>query len=220
MNPKPLTCEQVRQVDQIAIDQYAMPGIVLMENAGRGAAEKIDSVSPDGLATILCGKGNNGGDGYVVARHLQLMGRPVQIISVTTVNGLTGDARINAEIAARADLRINVVDESSDLAATLSTSAVIVDGLLGTGAKPPLHGIYAKLVQAANQQPCMRIALDIPTGMDGDTGHCPAPTFQADHTMTFVAKKIGFEQPAAAEHLGHCHVISIGVPMKLLRQIS
>lgn len=225
MIPKSLSCEQVRRVDQTAMDQYAIPGIVLMENAGRGAAEAIASIAPAGRVTILCGKGNNGGDGYVVARHLQLISRSgsdqtVQIVSVAEIDQLSGDARINAEIAIQSDIPVQVVDQHSDLVEVIAGSAVIVDGLLGTGAKPPLTGIYAGLVAAANRHDCMRISLDIPTGMNGDTGETSDPTFRADHTMTFVARKIGFDQPGATDYLGQCHVISIGVPIKLLRSIS
>ena len=191
-----------------------------MENAGRGAAKQIDNVAPDGLIMILCGKGNNGGDGYVIARHLELLGRSVQILSVCEIDDLSGDARIAADIAVRSDIPIQAVNDSSDLPSMLASSAVIVDGLLGTGSKPPLIGIYADLVAAANQHDCTRIALDIPTGMNGNTGEVIKPTFRADHTMTFVASKIGFDQANARDYLGQCHVISIGVPRKLLRSMG
>ncbi|KAA1262148.1 Bifunctional NAD(P)H-hydrate repair enzyme Nnr [Rubripirellula obstinata] len=220
MNSKSLSCEQVRRVDQIAIDEYGIPGIVLMENAGRGAAEKIHGVAPPGLITILCGKGNNGGDGYVIARHLELLGRSIQIVSTCEISDLSGDAKTNAEIAARSDIPIQKVDESSRLQLILDPAATIVDGLLGTGSKPPLRGMYADLVRAANNQPCMRIALDIPTGMNADTGEAIDPTFIADHTITFVAPKTGFASPNASKHIGQVHVVSIGVPSKLLRSIG
>ena len=215
----PLSCEQARQIDRIAIDQYKIPGILLMENAGRGAAEVIHQFAPTGLVTILSGKGNNGGDGYVVARHLQLLGHEVHIVSVCAIEQLSGDARINAEIAKHADIPIRFVDDPSENVFAFDTSTVIVDGLLGTGSRPPLRGVYAELVQAANQCQCMRFALDIPTGMDGDTGEASDPTFKADHTLTFVAEKIGFANPSAAALLGQLHVISIGVPRKLLSDI-
>ncbi len=91
-----LTRDQVRQVDKIAIEQFSIPGIVLMENAGRGAAEIIDRIAEPGRIAILCGSGNNAGDGYVIARHLQLAGRQVRIVSIVDPRTLQGDARTNA----------------------------------------------------------------------------------------------------------------------------
>ncbi|TWT54525.1 Bifunctional NAD(P)H-hydrate repair enzyme Nnr [Rubripirellula amarantea] len=220
-----LTCEQVRRVDEIAIRDYQMPGIVLMENAGRGAAEIIHSLCPDATALVLCGRGNNGGDGYVIARHLQILGHEVSILAVCAVDELSGDAKVNAVIADAAGIEIEVIEEKANqegtsLAMKLGKTNCIIDGLLGTGAKPPLRGIYAALVSAANESDAMRIALDIPTGLDGDTGEVIGEAFRADHTMTFVAPKVGFQQKNADEFVGVVHVVGIGVPTKLIRELD
>lgn len=219
MNVPALTRDQVREVDRIAIEQFAMPGIVLMENAGRSAAEIIDRLAETGQITILCGSGNNAGDGYVIARHLQLAGRPVRIVSLVDPRKLQGDARTNATIAEKSDLDIRCVEHQSDLTGAISGSAAIVDCLLGTGARGPLRGLFADAVSAANAIAAQRFAIDIPTGLDCDSGEAGDPTFRADHTITFVARKTGFQRQNADAYVGEVHEVGIGVPQKLLDQL-
>jgi NAD(P)H-hydrate epimerase len=216
MELPPLSRDQVRQVDRIAIEQYGMPGVVLMENAGRGAAEIIDRVADSGPVVILCGSGNNAGDGYVIARHLQLAGRTVRIVSIVALEKLQGDARINAAIAANAEIEITVAENSEQLRESLADAATIIDGLLGTGARGPLRGLFAQAVTAANASPALKVSLDIPTGLDCDTGEAGDPTFRADHTITFVAPKLGLQTKNADAKVGVVHVVGIGVPKKLL----
>lgn len=219
MKIAPLSRQQVRQVDQIAIETYGVPGIVLMENAGRGAAEIIDRIASPGLVAILCGSGNNAGDGYVIARHLQLAGREVRIVSMVDCESLKGDARINAMIAQKAEICIRTVRSGGEVSDAISDATTIVDGLLGTGARGPLQGLYAAAVTIANRHEAQRIAIDIPTGLDCDSGEAGEPTFRADHTITFVAPKIGFEQENANAYVGMVHVVSIGAPKKLLDEL-
>jgi NAD(P)H-hydrate epimerase len=216
----PLSRDQVRNVDKVAIDQYGIPGIALMENAGRGAAEIIDRIASAGPIVILCGPGNNGGDGYVIARHLELSGRDVCIVSVAELQRLSGDAETNARIATEAEIGITVAADRDQLKRALASASTIVDCLLGTGSQGPLRGIYADAVMLANEMNnALRIAIDIPTGLDCDTGVAADPTFKADHTITFVAKKIGFEKENADDYVGVVHQVGIGVPAKLLREI-
>jgi NAD(P)H-hydrate epimerase len=215
-----LTREQVRTVDKIAIQDYAVPGIVLMENAGRSAAEILERISPPGLIAILCGSGNNAGDGYVIARHLQLAGRQVRIVSIVDLEKLTGDASTNAIIAQRSEIDIQFVRSADEIHQSLSGAATIVDALLGTGARGPLRGLFADAVRIANSLQAMRVAIDIPTGIDCDTGEAGDVAFRASHTITFVAAKIGFEQPAADAYVGVIHEVGIGAPQKLLRDFS
>ncbi|MGI9473353.1 MAG: NAD(P)H-hydrate epimerase [Rubripirellula sp.] len=214
-----LSRDQVRRVDQVAIEQYLIPGIVLMENAGRGAAEKIHSIAPAGWIAILCGGGNNAGDGYVIARHLQLLGRDARILALVSPDELRGDARTNAAIAQRAEIPIQLIPESEQWPEKMADASTVVDALLGTGARGPLRTGYAQVVAIANRHSGMRIAIDIPTGLDCDSGQACQPTFRADHTLTFVATKIGFQRNNADEFVGVVHEIGIGVPEKLLRQL-
>ncbi len=219
MQLPPLTRDQVRRVDQIAIEQYAIPGIVLMENAGRGAAEVIDRVAGNGRITILCGAGNNGGDGYVIARHLQLLGRSVEIVSLVDPESLSGDAATNATIATKAGIKITRVSARDQIDQALENSGTVVDAMLGTGAKGSPRGLFADAVQSANDMPSMRIAIDLPTGFDCDSGVANEPTFRADHTITFVSRKVGFEKENADAYVGVVTEIGIGVPYCLLEEI-
>ncbi|MEM1067330.1 MAG: NAD(P)H-hydrate epimerase [Planctomycetota bacterium] len=211
-----LTREQVRKVDQIAIEDYGVPGIVLMENAGIGAAKLVDRFAKNGLIVILCGSGNNGGDGYVVARHLELLGRSVRLVSLTSLDRLSGDAKTNAVIAERSGFEIQVLDRPDTIDVVLSDATTIVDGMLGTGARGPLRGLYANVVEECANHRATKIALDIPTGVDCDTGEVSDPAFQADHTITFVARKVGFDKGDAASFLGDVSVVPIGAPKRLL----
>jgi NAD(P)H-hydrate epimerase len=217
-----LTRDQVRAVDQVAINEYGIPGVVLMENAGSRAAEIIHQLSPPGPIEILCGGGNNAGDGYVIARHLQLMGRRVRMVCVVPIGELHGDAHVNAAIAEQAEIQMEFIDstgESPIIPHIDANVATIVDALLGTGTIGPLRGRYRDLVKIANAHPGMRIAIDIPTGLDCDSGEASSPTFVADHTITFVAEKIGFKKNNADEYVGVVHVVGIGVPEKLLNSL-
>ena len=217
--------EDVRRVDQIAIEEYGMLGLVLMENAGRGAAERIAALrheSPGGAnpVCILCGPGNNGGDGYVIARHLELLGFSVHILSLVPLDRLTGDAKANASIAVKAGLPVQVATSAEDLDRWIADDETVVDCLLGTGAKGAPRGLYADAVKLANKRRGLRVAIDLPTGLDCDTG-CPAEvTFRADLTVTFVAEKEGFSKAAAKPWLGTVRVVGIGVPKALLKDFK
>jgi NAD(P)H-hydrate epimerase len=218
-----LTRAQLRSVDQTAIEKYGIPGVVLMENAGSRAAEIIHQVAPQGAIEVLCGGGNNAGDGYVIARHLQLMGRRVRIICAAPVAKLQGDAQINAMIASRSDIPMKLVDPDAspaNIADLNRNAAAVVDAILGTGASGPLRGCYRDLVKLANVHPGMRIAIDIPTGLDCDTGEASQPTIVADHTITFVSEKVGFKKNNADDYVGVVHVVGIGVPEKLLTALQ
>jgi len=215
-----LTREQVRRVDQRAVEEYQMPSIVLMENAGRGAAEIIDRLTDGDPIVILCGAGNNGGDGYVIARHLELAHRQVRIVALKAPAELTGDAKTNAEIAIAAGTRIDAVTGRGQIEQSLDKAAAIVDAMLGTGATGDPRGLYADAIQLANDaSDTVRIAIDIPTGLDCDSGSVGNPTFQSDHTVTFVASKIGFAKGEAPDYVGQIHEIGIGVPLQLLKQL-
>ncbi|MEO1617912.1 MAG: NAD(P)H-hydrate epimerase [Planctomycetota bacterium] len=213
--------DQVRQIDQIAIEQYGLPGVVLMENAGRGCAVAIDQrFGPQPAVKILCGGGNNGGDGYVIARHLELMGHSVQVISLVPLTSLHGDAAVHASVACASDLPVFVVNDSAELGQQLTRASLLVDCMLGTGAVGSPRGLYKEAIEAANESTATRIAIDLPSGLDCDTGIANEPTFRADHTLTFVAAKDGFANHQSKAFVGAVSVIDIGVPLRLLRQFG
>lgn len=224
-----LTREQVRRVDQRAIDDYGMSGLVLMENAASGAAEKLATLAEPQPTLILCGKGNNAGDGFAIARHLQVAGWPVKVLLAFPQSQLSGDALVNWRINDRAEIPMETLaaTTSDDLAKNLDKKSldkcmapfgILLDCLLGTGTtghpRPPLDHI----ITAANRQNAMKIAIDLPSGLDCDSGIPGRPCFRADHTLTFVAAKRGFANEQARPLLGKIHVIGIGVPKRLLDQ--
>jgi NAD(P)H-hydrate epimerase len=209
-----LTRAQVRELDRRAIQEYGVPGVVLMENAGRGAAELLLRLNPERRpVAVCCGKGNNGGDGFVIARHLDIHGWPVRVVCLAAADELTGDAAVNYNIIARAGPR---PEHQADSLAF--SDGWIVDALFGTGLTGPLREPYDRVVTAINASPAKVLAVDIPSGLDCDTGEPLGPTVRAHHTVTFVAPKAGFATPAAREWLGEVHVVGIGAPRALVEQ--
>ena len=225
-----LTRQQVRLVDQWAINTLNLPGLVLMENAGINAAAAVLDVLDDPLEThptdasvaIICGGGNNGGDGYVIARQLHLWGVPVEVWSTKAVHDLTGDAAVNARACARLGLTIHPLHNADDrrkAAAAWDDCDVLVDALLGTGFADQLRDDAIALIKTINEaaHPLI-IAIDVPSGLDCDTGKpCPVAV-EADLTVTFVATKVGFDQPGAAQYLGTIREADIGVPVEAALQ--
>jgi NAD(P)H-hydrate epimerase len=169
---------------------------------------------------IVCGKGNNGGDGYVIARHLDNAGWPLSILSLTKSDELRGDAATNAEIVRRSGTARSLDPTVTDATVhRIQTHAGwIIDALFGTGLSGPIAAPFDRVIGAINASAARVLAVDIPSGLDCDTGHPLGPTVQADHTVTFVAPKAGFAKPVAAEWLGVLHVVGIGAPRALLRQ--
>ena len=282
-----LTREQARQIDRTAIQEMKIPGIVLMENAGRGCAEillreitdlntkdpqpgkmKNTPFSPKGQTplqteprgnlkkgadplqasdlsrylvsperasplfqitskhgvVICCGPGNNGGDGFVIARHLHLAGVPVKIIVLANPQQYRGDAAVNWQIVQRMPIETvfssqdNILSQKDfDIASQLSTvtevlTTWIVDAILGTGSSGPLRQSLVPWVQAINQASARRLAVDLPTGMDCDTGVVDPVAIVADITCTFVDWKQGFTHPDADRYLGRVEIVNIGCP--------
>jgi NAD(P)H-hydrate epimerase len=223
MANRPLTRAEVRNVDRTAIEEYGMPGIALMENAGRGCVEILESLGCKGLVVIVCGKGNNAGDGFVIARHLDIHRIPVKLLLLGSPHELRGDAAINYAITAKSQLPMIDFSKRFDagrFTAEFKGADWIVDALLGTGStgapRPPMDGAI-RLMSLANAK---RLAIDLPSGLDCDTGQPAEPTIRAHHTCTFVAEKIGFANPAAKPFLGQVHVVDIGAPRQLIENIA
>jgi NAD(P)H-hydrate epimerase len=208
-----LTRAQVREIDRRAIEEYGVPGVVLMENAGRGAAEVLMRLNPERKRVmVFCGKGNNAGDGFVIARHLDFHGWPVDVIQCAPRVELTGDAAVMQAIIAKAPM--------SATSNTQEGPGWIVDALFGTGLTGPLREPYDRFVRGINTSGAKVLAVDIPSGLDCDTGQPLGPCVRADHTVTFVAPKAGFAAPEAKEWLGEVHVVGIGAPRALLEQFE
>jgi NAD(P)H-hydrate epimerase len=219
MLPLALTREQSRRVDQLAQQEFGFCGLVLMENAGRGVADVLCRLGIAGPVVVCCGKGNNAGDGFVIARHLDLRGHTVRVLLWAQPEELTGDAAANFGILTKSDVHIEVfggVHDPARLEKLLEGAAWIVDSLLGTGARgeprPPLDAV----IDQTNAAAAPKLAVDLPSGLDCDTGVPARHTIRAAETCTFVAAKAGFSGPAAAACTGRVHVLDIGVPRKVI----
>ena len=215
-----LSREQARQIDRRAAEEYGISGLVLMENAGRGAADVLcqlmasdPAAAGSGQAIVVCcGKGNNTGDGFVMARHLDLRGYAVRVLVWAEEAELRGDAGVNFQIIVKAGLPIEVFGHRHDpqrLAENLAGARWIVDALLGTGARgeprPPLDAV----IEGLNAAAAPKLAIDLPSGLDCDTGEPARHTIRAAQTCTFVAPKRGFLAPAAGQFTGRVHVLDM-----------
>jgi NAD(P)H-hydrate epimerase len=225
-----LSRNEVRDVDRRAIEDYGLPGIVLMENAGRNAAAVLHAAAgrpdPAGPVAVACGPGNNGGDGFVIARHLENLGHEVRLLLACDPAGYRSDAAINCRVAERSGAAIHLL-AAADSAAwrlRLDGAAWIVDALLGTGTTGAARGAVAAAIEAINEVraggAARVFAVDLPSGLDCDTGRPLGPCVRADVTATFVARKIGFDQPGSERHTGTVHVVDIGVPRGLLSRLG
>ncbi len=218
-----LTCQEIRELDILAIEHVGIPGIVLMENAARAVAECIYQVLLDparARVLFLCGPGNNGGDGLVAARHLRNAGAQVAVVLAAPRDKYRSDAALNLAIYERMEGTLfQATDEQQrkEIDARIGECDVIVDALLGTGSAGTPRGVIAKLIKVANAASgARRVAVDIPTGLDADSGKVGEPCFRADATVTFVAAKVGFASDAARAVLGRVVVVDIGVPRELI----
>jgi hydroxyethylthiazole kinase-like uncharacterized protein yjeF len=195
--------ERMRATDRWAIEERGIPGLDLMERAGRGLADLVVDVAPEGPIAIACGKGNNGGDGYVAARLLRDAGREVRVLAVAPVAELGGDARANAE-------RVDGVEPFE--ATRLRDCAVAVDALLGTGFSGVPHGAVADAVAALNAVGLPVVAADVPSGIDAATGVAESEAVRARATATFAAAKPGLWINPGKSHAGAVRVVDIGIP--------
>jgi len=217
-----LTRAQVREVDRRAIEQYGLSGLVLMENAGRGVVEVLCRLAVAAPVVLCCGKGNNAGDGFVIARHLDLRGIRTQTLIFGDPAELRGDAAANFQVLSKAGLswrRLDPDAEPSALRAELQAAGVIVDALLGTGAQGAPRPPLATVIELINASGRPVVAVDLPSGLDCDTGAASPHTIRAQHTCTFVAAKPGLLTPSAQHYVGELHIVDIGVPRKLIEEL-
>jgi NAD(P)H-hydrate epimerase len=215
-----LTREQVREIDRRSIEEYHIPGIVLMENAAAASAPVIVRVMNDfktSNAVILCGGGNNGGDGLAIARHLHNAGKNVQIYLTIDPAKYQGDAETNWRIIQA--MKLPVADADPRVIKKVC-NAVIVDAIFGTGLTQRPRDPFPSLVSAVKISGCPVFAIDVPSGLDCDTGRCLGPCIEAHSTITFVAEKTGFTHAAARDCLGDCFVGDIGCPRELIEEVA
>ena len=223
---KVLTSEQMRKADEKTIKEMGIPGIVLMENAGIQVVEAIkewlEPTQPLSVA-IIAGKGNNGGDGMVVARHLLNRGHLPIVFLLAPADNVKGDARTNLEIVRKLDIPlIELPDERAweEEGPDLSSFDLIVDAIFGTGLTSPASGYYARVIDEVNQAPCPIVSVDIPSGLSGESSEVIGPTISADLTVTFAYPKLPHILPPACEFVGDLVVADISMPPEAIRGIG
>ena len=239
-----VTADEMATFDRITIEERGVPSLTLMERAGRetarailawwktgGAATKkrtgaasggraggLAQRVPPGRVLVLCGRGNNGGDGFVVARHLKASGFSVRILVAAAEDAISDDARATYEGCERARLPITFLPDArawgagSEVADAVTGAVFLVDALLGTGSKGAPRGAIAAAIELAAGSGKPIVSVDLPSGVDASTGHVEIPAIRADLTVTFALRKVGLALEPGREHAGQIQVVDIGIP--------
>lgn len=220
---KVVTASEMQAIDHSTIDDFGIPGLVLMENAGLAVASLIHENIPDLLekkVLIVCGKGNNGGDGFVIARHLFIDGVTVDVLLLGKRRQLKSDAKINADAAFKIGVPIHEVTEKNLNAQNhlLRHCHIIVDALFGTGLSKPTGGLYEKVIKKVNAAKKHVVAVDIPSGVDSDSGHLIGPHIKADITAALALLKRSHLLFPAAESMGEVQILDISIPQEAIEK--
>ncbi|GAN35129.1 MAG: NAD(P)H-hydrate epimerase [Candidatus Brocadia sp. AMX2] len=219
-----LTREEMRELDRKAIEEYKIPGLILMENAGRNVAEEVLKMTDDPQRTkvaILCGKGNNGGDGYVVARHLHNHHVPVDVFLVANISDILkdGDAGTNLQILLPMKIPIREILGITEIASVLKELGsydIIIDALFGTGLSGEVRQPFKTLIEGVNNLNKPIVSVDIPSGLDCNNGNILGAAMKATKTVTFAASKRGFYLGNGPVHTGKIIITDISIPKELL----
>jgi hydroxyethylthiazole kinase-like uncharacterized protein yjeF len=223
---KVLTSKQMKKIDRKAIEEIGILGPILMENAGLRIFNKILDKFPEPereKIVIIAGRGNNGGDGFVVARHLFNRGAKPEVLLLTSKNEVKGDAAVNLNIAENIGIRINEVISKKDLniqKGKILLASLVVDAIFGTGLTKPAGGLYAQVIEFINRSKAYKVAVDIPSGLSSDTFQVIGPCVKADLTVTLAAPKIAHVFPPAEDFVGELEVADISVPSFLFEDES
>lgn len=222
---KIVTRPQMQWLDHTTMTEAHIPGLALMEHAGSGVVDQMERVfgpSAGRMVTILCGKGNNGGDGFVVARLLKRKRVRIQVVLLATPSDLTGDAKTMyrrlVKIAGTAV--VQACPSKERIQALLRASDLIVDALLGTGLSSPVTGPYLAAIEAVNDAVVPVIAVDLPSGIDADTGAILGAAVRASLTVTFGLPKLGLYLGPGIDHAGTVRIVDIGIPHSLVERVD
>ena len=221
---KVLTREEMRELDRKAIEEYKIPGIILMENAGRNVADEVLNMLDDPQQTkvaILCGKGNNGGDGFVVTRHLHNHSIHVDVFLVAKISDILkdGDAGTNLQILLNMKIPVKeILDIPSinSILKELNGYNILVDALFGTGLSGDVREPFKTLIGGVNSLNKPIISVDIPSGLDCNTGKILGAAIKATKTVTFAVAKKGFYLNDGPSYTGKVIVSDIGIPKELI----
>lgn len=219
---KVVTAGQMREIDRITIKEIGIPGLRLMERAGEGVTRKAVEIL-GGVrgkrVLILCGRGNNGGDGFVIARLLHRLGARPHVFLLAKKEEVKGDALVNLHRAEELNIPIQIIIQEGDLAPALGWDLVI-DALLGTGVKGAVAGLVGQAIQLINDFDAPVLSVDIPSGVEGDSGLCPEEGVRADFTVTMGLLKRGLLMNAGRERSGQVEVVDIGIPDNVIRRMG
>ncbi len=221
---KSLTREEMRELDRKAIEKCKIPGIILMENAGRNVAEEVLKMIGDpqlSRVAILCGKGNNGGDGFVVARHLHNHGIPVNVFLVAKISDIIkdGDAGTNLQILLHMKIPVREALDTTGVTSVLkelNSYDIIIDALFGTGLSGEVREPFKTLIYGVNKLNKPVISVDIPSGLDCNSGNTLGAAIKATKTVTFAVGKRGFYLGDGPVHTGKIIVTDISIPRELI----
>jgi len=216
---KIVTSQEMRQMDQYTIKTLGIPGVVLMENAGRGVyliIEKLIEQLDEPCVYIFCGKGNNGGDGFVIARYLWEKGVEVQVFVAGDASDMKGDAKINFEVIRKLKLPIKFLKQKADLRKVSPHKPhLIVDALLGTGITGAVYGFMQEVISFINRMDCPIVAVDVPSGLNSDLPTVEGEPVHADITVTMALPKVCHIFYPAKEFVGELYIAEIGIPSEI-----
>jgi NAD(P)H-hydrate epimerase len=224
-----VTADEMRRLDRAAIDERGIPSATLMERAGAGVARVVRKLLREKRSLVarrvlvLCGPGNNGGDGFVVARHLRQAAIEVDVIACFAPARLIGDAAFMRDAWLAAGGQIMEATDAAALdaqAARFARAGLIVDALFGTGLSRPVEGVFAHAIELCNRSSAIKVAVDVPSGIDTDLGAPLGVCFEAQHTVTFAFPKLGIVGAPGFVHAGAVEVVDIGIDDAMARAIG
>lgn len=216
---KPVSADEMRLLDETAIKDYCFPSLVLMENAGRGISEIIARAHKPCRVVVIAGKGNNGGDGFVTARYLSNLGFQVRVLTLGDPASLKEESAINYRIIEKMKIPIRGMSKDfseENVVHFISDGELIVDAIFGTGLRRDLHGVFDVAVKGILAARRSVISIDIPSGIDSDSGRVCGVAVRASITATLGLPKIGLLMGQGPEYAGKVEVVDIGMPRILL----
>ena len=220
---KYMTSRQMKEIDRRTIEEFGIPSLILMENAGSGAAKvALDMVKDLDGKKVICvsGKGNNGGDGFVCARHLLNNGVDTEVFLIGKPSQLKGDAKINFGILRKMKAKIKTLKTDKDLKLfkeKLKNAQLIIDAIFGIGLSGEIKGHYSMVIRAMNQSKKSILAIDVPSGLDATTGNILGICIKAKRTVTFGLPKAGFTKNHGLSDTGELIIVDISIPKQLLK---
>lgn len=211
-----ISVREARRIDEAARERFGIPALVLMENAGSAVAAEVLGRRRAGAVVVICGKGNNGGDGFVCARHLLSAGIIPRVFLLSGFRGVKNEAAVNLRALRRLGCPVTpLITGVVPLKKALRISGLVVDALLGTGGRGAVTGIYAEAIDAVNSSGKFVLSVDVPSGLDADTGLVRGACINAGLTVTFFAPKQGMRKNKGPGVCGSVKVAGLGLPLSM-----